>query len=287
MSKDEKRIYFWGYLIGLVIAVACVVVVVGEFVQKKGAYADENEEFDYFIETTEETSETGEFSLMPCVAPSEFKAWYETYGGDDESSAEEEGGPDEIRDEDERGSETSEETDDMYRSEESSLEMSTEVETTVDAEEKAWVETSVDDNETGPVVWYVNGKQIDQGITDLLTDALERHGIGHWIEGALAQIYQESHAQQYAVSDDGRDYGILQYRAEYWGGVCAQYGYDGADIYDMYVQFDIYATQMANRFNQGMSVPDAISRHMTSDYGGFDAKYYGDVIRWLPTVERK
>lgn len=135
-------------------------------------------------------------------------------------------------------------------------------------------------------VYMVNGELVDPTIQQMLYDALERHNISYWLEGALAQIYQESHFQQYIVSNDGRDYGILQYRAEFWDEVSSQYGHVGADIYDMYVQFDIYAAQMSKRFNSGMSVADAVSRHKTSDYGGYDAQYYAEVSQWFGKVAK-
>lgn len=264
MTKDEKRIYVVGILVGLAIIAECVVVLIGENRTKKAVYACSATEISETVAEEETTVKEAKLSLMPCVATDEFREWCETYSV----------------------GETSEETSTEPETEQ---ETSTEPETTVI--EETYTEETTTEVETGDVTeavtWYVNGEQIDRAITDGLYDALARHGISDWMSGALAQVYQESHAQRYAVSSDGRDHGILQYRAQFWDATSAQYGWGGADIYDIYAQFDIYAQQMANRFGSGMSIPDAVSRHMTSDYGGYNEAYWNQVSRWLSTVEMR
>ena len=260
MTRDEKRIYVVGILVGLAIIIECAVVLIGENRTKKAVYACSATEVSETVIEEETTANEAKLSLMPCVAPDEFQKWHETY------------------------IETAEET-----QEETQEETSTETEPETTIHEETWTEEVATESEVEVVgaTWYVNGEQIDRGITDALYDALNRHGLSDWMSGALAQVYQESHAQQYAVSKDGRDHGILQYRAQFWDATSAQYGWGGADIYDIYAQFDIYAQQMANRFGSGMSIPDAVSRHMTSDYGGYDDVYWNQVLQWMPTVERR
>ena len=197
MTRDEKKMLVAFLVVATTIITECAVVLTGENRAKNAVFADDSVTVEEITYVEEETVDYDEFSLMPCVAPSEFMGWYETYGGEYESEAVEE---EETEVESEQVSEVSTESESVSESSESSV--CTEVETETEAPKK---------------VWYVNGEQIDTGITDMLTEALDRHGISFWIEGALAQVYQESHAQQYAVSKDGRDHGILQYRAQFWG----------------------------------------------------------------------
>ena len=47
-----------------------------------------------------------------------------------------------------------------------------------------------------------------------------------------------------------------------------------------------YASEMAARFNSGLSVDEAISRHMTSDFvSTINREYVSDVKRWLSEME--
>lgn len=296
MTKYEKRIYSIGYsaLLAFVIASAILLTNGHRDVQS----------------VAEESKTEAVQGGMPCEAPEDFREWYETYTEADsitedcETVVEEETTAKEAKtsrkpcvatEEDESESETKDEVlgcgaegaqndvqDDQQC--EAPLEADTSEAETV-GESNAEESASGSREEVCGRTWIVNGEQIDRQITDALAEALERHDIGYWIEGSLAQIYQESHAQKYAVSKDGRDHGILQYRAQYWGDVSAQYGYTGADIYDVYVQFDIYAAQMAARFNGGLSVDEAISRHNTSDcVTTVNWEYVSQVKQWIGSI---
>lgn len=261
--KRRRQLFGIGYALGYalcaVVIVMCVAVIIGDIKDKKREHA----EYESMIQMESIKSEEKRISAMPCVSPSEFQVWFETYAEEDTVTESE--------------SETAEATEAVIVIEESK-------EALPDAEP---ITTEPSEVGTEDRVWYVNGEMVDQTISNALEDALERHGVGYWIEGALAQCYQESHMQQYAVSKDGKDHGILQYRAQYWYETSRQYGHDGADIYDISVQFDIYAAQMAKRFGSGMSVADAVSRHKTSDWGGYDEAYWNQVSRWFSTVEAR
>ena len=274
--------YWWekvSVVLCSVLAVVLIVECVDVLTQKNRVYASPDDVDEYFTVQETEASETAEFepSGMPCENREQFEAWYEDYCETAEGMGDEQ--------------ETGEEVEDVSNGEASNLrEEAREVragesyfvgsvsETTPEAEEQG--------DQTGARFYSVNSTEIDQEITDALMDALERHGISYWIEGAIAQCYQESRFNRWAVSKDGRDYGILQYRAQYWGDTLARYGYSGADIYDMHVQFDIYATQMAARFNAGLSVDEAISRHKTSDdVPVMDWQYVSEVKQWLNEIQ--
>ena len=130
-----------------------------------------------------------------------------------------------------------------------------------------------------PVIYRINGDEISPELQRLLFHYLEEAGIEYWYEGALAQMYQESHCQQYAENPNGLDKGIYQYRITYWN-------WSEGDIFDVDAQIRKYAAETAARFNAGLSVDEAISRHKTSDYcTAVDSLYVSHVRQWLPLME--
>lgn len=134
--------------------------------------------------------------------------------------------------------------------------------------------------ETQPVIYRIAGEEVDPDLQVRLYEHLEEAGIEYWYEGALAQMYQESHCQQYAVNPhNGIDCGLYQYRSTFWT--------EPSDIFDVDAQLRKYASDMAARFNSGLSVDEAISRHNTSDFvTAINWQYVSDVKQWLPTMER-
>ena len=96
------------------------------------------------------------------------------------------------------------------------------------------------------------------GLDEYLRMALESAGIGWWYPYGCAQITQESHWNPNAISDDGLDYGVLQFRKQYWGGP--------EDIMDPYAQIRVYVSNTQRRISSGLSIEEVISRHNTSDW---------------------
>ena len=92
-------------------------------------------------------------------------------------------------------------------------------------------------------------------------------------------MFQESHGQQYAVNpNNGIDCGLYQYRITYWT--------EPEDIFDVDAQLRRYASDMAARFNSGLTVDEAISRHNTSDsVAAVNWEYVGQVKQWLGQME--
>ena len=124
-----------------------------------------------------------------------------------------------------------------------------------------------------------NEHQIEPDLQRLLYHYLEEAGIEYWYEGALAQMYQESHGIWWAENPNGLDKGIYQYRITYWN-------WNDGDIFDVDAQMRRYASEMSARFNSGLSANEAISRHKTSDYvTTIDWTYVGHVKQWLPLME--
>lgn len=95
-------------------------------------------------------------------------------------------------------------------------------------------------------------------IYEYLRIQLEEKGVGYFYEYALCQLLQESGGNVNAVSPDGKDKGLFQYREQYWT--------QPESIFDPYAQIRLYTTQVANRLNSGLSIEETISRHYTSDY---------------------
>lgn len=131
---------------------------------------------------------------------------------------------------------------------------------------------------TQPTLYRIAGQEIDPELQVSLFHHLEAEGIAYWYEGALAQMFQESSCDPYQVTN-GLDYGIYQYRITFWN-------WDDGDIFDVDAQLRRYASEMAARFNSGLSVDEAISRHMTSDFvSTINREYVSDVKQWLSQME--
>lgn len=127
-------------------------------------------------------------------------------------------------------------------------------------------------------LYAVDGEVMDEDLQRFLWEELKIEGIEWWMPYAMLTAYQESSFDVYDITN-GRDYGIYQFYIEDWDEKCARYGYPGADVFNPYVQIIVYVKQTANRLkNLGCSIEDTISRHMMSDWCGYNAKYVSDVL---------
>lgn len=95
-------------------------------------------------------------------------------------------------------------------------------------------------------------------IYDILKASLEGAGIGWWYPYAVAQMMQESSGNPWAENINGLDKGLFQYRISYWQ--------EPEDIFDINAQIRRYTREVQARINMGLSIPEIISRHITSDY---------------------
>lgn len=130
-----------------------------------------------------------------------------------------------------------------------------------------------------PVLYRIAGEEIQEELQIKLYQYLSDAGIDYWYTGALAQMFQESHCHQYAENPNGLDKGIYQYRITYWN-------WNDGDIFSIDAQLQRYASEMSARFNAGLSVDEAISRHKTSDYcTAVDWTYVCHVKQWLGQME--
>lgn len=109
---------------------------------------------------------------------------------------------------------------------------------------------------------------------DKLLTALTEAGIEFFWPYACAQMMQESGGNPYAVSPDGKDHGLFQFRAQYWT--------EPESIYDVDAQIRVYVSRVAARINAGLSIEEIISRHYTSDYITDIAwDYVNAVLQWV------
>ena len=139
-----------------------------------------------------------------------------------------------------------------------------------------WLETYEAESELEIPIYRIAGELIDPDIQRMIYKALEAENLTDWYTGALAQCFQESHGDRFAINPhNGLDMGLFQYRVTYWD-------WDLGDIFDAETQCKLYAKQMAERFGNGLTVDQAISRHKTSDYcTQVDWEYVSHVKQWL------
>ena len=131
-----------------------------------------------------------------------------------------------------------------------------------------------------------DGRVLDTDLQEFLWKCLHEHGIGYFYPYAIALARQESGYDLHDVSY-GTDCGLFQYRSTYWAEVSERWGYKDADIFNPYIQIDIFCHQMAKRLNElGCTINEAISRHMMSDWGNYNPKYVEDVMCRYDKLER-
>lgn len=88
------------------------------------------------------------------------------------------------------------------------------------------------------------------------------------------------------MADNGKDKGLLQFREMYWNEYAEAEGLHTASVMDPVAQIYVYTRLMARRLDSGLMVQEAISRHYTSDFCEYDARYVADVLQWYETLER-
>ena len=202
-------------------------------------------------------------SGMPCENKEQFERWYEDYEQKTEQETSEACVPSEE-------SEGDAEDFDGFRcvfSDQGSVENTAQ-------------SAQFDEAQNEIPLYRINGDMIDADIQRKLYKYLSDAGIEYWYTGSLVQMYQESRGQQYAENPNGLDKGLYQYRITYWN-------WNDGDIFDVDAQLQRYAKEMASRFNAGLSVDEAISRHKTSDHVTvLDWEYIQQVKQWLNKIEK-
>lgn len=135
-------------------------------------------------------------------------------------------------------------------------------------------------------IYRCDGLVMDENLQKFLYKCLSENGIEYFFPYAISMACQESSFNIYDVTD-GLDCGLFQYRKTFWEETCAKWGYPGADIFNPYIQIDIFVRQTARRLNElGCSIYETISRHYTSDWGTYNEKYVADVMKRHARLER-
>ena len=256
-----KRTYIGGivFAIGFITASA---IVMTPSVRAKNVPCEDftvvDEEFTTEDMKVGETGQIREDSGMPCINPEQFRRWYADYS----TSAEGDG------DEQETGEETEGQSDGETSEEGETSETACDETAVLPGVGEDLPEETVSEDHA---VYAINDDMLNPDIQAYLYQRLADHGIEWFMPYAIMIAYQESHFDQHDVSDDGKDYGLLQFRAEFWD-------WNRGDIFDPYAQIDVFAENMANRANMGLDVYEMISRHMQSDWGSYNHEYVSDVL---------
>ena len=259
MKRQERKIYC------KCIAIMAVYIIAGVYFytlpcDAKFAPLEAFEETDgNFTEETEKVAETGQIrentgmSAMPCENPEQFERWLETYE-----------------------QETSEEEAEVDGANPTVQESGSEVISASRASEQSPVETVQGQEDT--VIYSVNGETLNPDIQAYLYQRLSDYQLEWFMPYSILICWQESQFDQYNVSDDGLDYGLLQFRKQFWD-------WSRGDIFDPYAQIDVFVELMANRANAGCDLYEMISRHMQSDYGEYNADYVATVLSHEPNLK--
>jgi len=252
---DKVKMWVYGGAVATMIISTCVAVKIGDLTEAGHKKVE-------VIEAVSEVPEIGQISLyedsgMPCENPEQFERWLNEQEAEEEASAET---AEEIR----LDSDATDQTDATNSG-------------------TAWCDTSAEEMESkasSPIFYTIGGKLIDPDIQQKLYDALERHNISYWYEGALCQMYQESRGNPTIVNPtNGIDMGLFQYREPFWD-------YSRGDIFDPEAQIELYVEETAARINAGLTADEVISRHFTSDYvTEVDWEYVSRVKQWLNKME--
>lgn len=135
-----------------------------------------------------------------------------------------------------------------------------------------WLETY--EAETTPEIphlYSVNGDVMQEDLQEYLFQKLSEHEIEWFMPYAIMIAYQESHFDCYAQNPNGLDLGLFQFRKSFWD-------WDRGDIFDPYIQIDVFTENMARRSEIGCDVYEMISRHNVSDYGSYNHEYVATVL---------
>lgn len=249
MTRYERKIYSFGVVIAAILIIAIVAVITEGCGAETAVYAAPMVNVEDFTEVKTEAPKKAEIRDHNTNQRTQR---VETLEENDEPETEEQDRPDEI------GADYEEDRTD------------TEFEL---RPTEASVEADL------PVLYRIAGEEIQEELQIKLYQYLSDAGIDYWYTGALAQMFQESHCHQYAENPNDLDKGIYQYRITYWN-------WNDGDIFSIDAQLQRYASEMSARFNAGLSVDEAISRHKTSDYcTAVDWLYVEHVRQWLPLME--
>ena len=135
----------------------------------------------------------------------------------------------------------------------------------------------------GVVAYRIYVRDLPMEWQTFLYGKLAARGYGWYYPYAVCQIFQESRWSQW--SDNGRDFGICQQKGIYWESRAAHYGIAGADIWDVYAQFHVYAAMMCDYLDYyGGDVGMALSAYYLGAWE-YSETYVNNVMEHWPALE--
>lgn len=134
-------------------------------------------------------------------------------------------------------------------------------------------------------VYSVAGVVLDESLQKELYSQLKSRGIEFWMPYSLMVAFQESGYNLTAVSNNGLDMGLFQFRSTYWAASYSAAGLSSADIFNPYDQIYVYVYNIAEKLSSGKDIYTVISDHFTGGMS-YDANYVSQVLSWESTMSQ-
>lgn len=137
---------------------------------------------------------------------------------------------------------------------------------------------------SGSPVYTVNGAMLPEYLQAYLYERLSQFGIAWFYRYALCQIYQESRFDPAAVSFDGKDHGLCQFRERFFADYASQAGLYTWDINNPIDQLYVYTWLMARNLS---ATNGDIGWALSMYYMGeaiYCERYVADVLQWESTM---
>ena len=138
---------------------------------------------------------------------------------------------------------------------------------------------------SGCPLYTVNGSMLTEYLQAYLYERLSFFGITWFYQISLCQIYQESRYNTAAVSYDGKDRGLCQFRERFFPDYATESGLYEWDILNPIDQLWVYTYLMQKYLKlTGNDIGLALSYYYMGE-PIYNERYVSDVIQWLGTVE--
>ena len=133
--------------------------------------------------------------------------------------------------------------------------------------------------------YTVNGFELGRDLQRYLYDRLSEFGCEWFFRFSLCQIFQESQYKANAISDDGEDMGLCQFKARYFPSVAQEAGLVEYDIMNPIDSIYVYTWLMCKYLNETEGdVAMSLSLYFSGYGGEYAFDYVRDVTRWFDTV---
>ena len=133
-------------------------------------------------------------------------------------------------------------------------------------------------------LYTVNGVMLSEECQEYLYGQLEKYETEWFFPYALCELYQESRFNPNAVSYNGLDKGIAQFREIYFPEFAEASGLVEYDIFNVIDSLYVYAFTISKYLNETGSIELALSRYYLGEYG-YSEQYVSDVLQWEGTLK--